>query len=75
MGCRRGGIAREAWLVAGDEKARRFGESGLSVNQRGVLVFALEIMAARSKRESDNSLFDAGRQWAARHTEVEILST
>lgn len=30
-------------------------------------------LAAHSKRESDNSLFDAGRQWAAMHTGVEKL--
>jgi hypothetical protein len=34
--------------VAGDEKARRFWVSGLTVNQRGVLVFVFEIMAARA---------------------------
>ena len=72
---RRGGAetAREAWLAAGNEIARRWGVSGLSVNQRGVPAFAFEIMAAHSKRESGNSLFDAGRQWTARHTGIKKL--
>jgi hypothetical protein len=45
-----GGVetAREAWLLAGNEKARRLGVSGLTVNQRGVLAFVFEIMAARA---------------------------
>jgi hypothetical protein len=45
--------------------------SGLTVNQRGVLVFVFEIMAAHSKQGSHNSLFDAGCERAPSPTGVE----